>query len=80
MSADQTAYKVTSAEIANVVPTFLVVPPHAEPAAGWVVHQLAKVYPGLVNEPLFAATVTDTPDEYAEESTGTDPPPLPFPL
>ena len=56
-----TAYNVVFALIAKVDAAARDVPPHGEPAAGWVVHQPPKVYPALVNEPVLPATVTVAP-------------------
>jgi hypothetical protein len=41
--AVHTAYNVVFAEIVNVLPAALEVPPHAEPADGCVVHQPPNV-------------------------------------
>jgi hypothetical protein len=78
--AVHTAYNVVFDEIVNVLPAALEVPPHAEPAAGCVVHQPPNVYPVLASEPEFAATVTDAPLEYSVESVGTLPDPDVLPL
>jgi len=64
----------------NVLATARDVPPHAEPAAGCVVHQPANVYPVFANVPVLPATVTVALNAYVDESVGTEPEPCVFPL
>jgi hypothetical protein len=43
----------------NVVVGARAVPPQADPAAGWVVHQPPKEYPVLTRAPELLETVTE---------------------
>jgi len=78
VSAVHTAYNVAAAFAEYVAPAAYDVPPHADPAAGCVVHHPPKLYPDLVNDPEFDANVRSTACVLVWPA-GTEPPPLVLP-
>ncbi len=77
--AVHTAYNVIAAFAEYVAPAAYDVPPHAEPAAGCVVHHPPNVYPDLVNDPEFDANVRSIACVLVWLD-GTEPPSLVLPL